>query len=436
MRIGIFSDTHANIEALEAVQRALTDDGVDKRVCLGDTVGYGASPNECCAIIRERAAHTILGNHDAAVAGPDGLLVLLPRGPPRAGPARAAADARQHAVAEGAALRGARGRRPLLPRLAAEHRGVRLHLRPRSGGAVPGHLGRPGAADADRPLAPVQVVRAVARRRARGGVRSSSSFARAGSTSSASARSASPATTTRAPATRCSTPTRSSSSSSASTTTSRRRPRRSSAPTSNRTSAIGCSSACSVRRRAAARLLLAALALTAPATAGGRPHRRSTTCIEDDAGPDAARLQGLGAFVGHGVGGGRAAGRHRPRHRGGPRPLPAAVAALPEPDAVGRSAGRRGAQAQGPLHDGAGERPADRRHPGAHQGRAARAARWRSSPGRSDEQWVILETEARRQGGRRPGRRELLRRREAAARRCRRTAWRSSATAAWATCAA
>ena len=69
MRIGIFSDTHSNIEALEAVQRALTEEGVDKRVCLGDTVGYGASPNECCAIIRERAAHTILGNHDAAVAG-------------------------------------------------------------------------------------------------------------------------------------------------------------------------------------------------------------------------------------------------------------------------------------------------------------------------------------------------------------------------------
>ena len=69
MRIGIFSDTHANIEALEAVQRALTEESVDKRVCLGDTVGYGASPNECCAIIRERAAHTILGNHDAAVAG-------------------------------------------------------------------------------------------------------------------------------------------------------------------------------------------------------------------------------------------------------------------------------------------------------------------------------------------------------------------------------
>ena len=69
MRIGIFSDTHANIEALEAVIKALEAERVDQYVCLGDTVGYGASPNECCALVRSKAAHTILGNHDAAVAG-------------------------------------------------------------------------------------------------------------------------------------------------------------------------------------------------------------------------------------------------------------------------------------------------------------------------------------------------------------------------------
>jgi diadenosine tetraphosphatase ApaH/serine/threonine PP2A family protein phosphatase len=69
MRIGIFSDTHANIEALEAVIKALDGEKVDQYVCLGDTVGYGASPNECCALIRSKAAYTILGNHDAAVAG-------------------------------------------------------------------------------------------------------------------------------------------------------------------------------------------------------------------------------------------------------------------------------------------------------------------------------------------------------------------------------
>lgn len=70
MRFGIFSDTHANIEALQAVITALeTDEKIDRLICLGDTVGYGASPNECCSLIRQKAAHTILGNHDAAVAG-------------------------------------------------------------------------------------------------------------------------------------------------------------------------------------------------------------------------------------------------------------------------------------------------------------------------------------------------------------------------------
>ena len=69
MRYGIFSDTHANIEALTAVFEAFKDADIDRYVCLGDTVGYGASPNECCDLIREKAAFTILGNHDAAVAG-------------------------------------------------------------------------------------------------------------------------------------------------------------------------------------------------------------------------------------------------------------------------------------------------------------------------------------------------------------------------------
>jgi diadenosine tetraphosphatase ApaH/serine/threonine PP2A family protein phosphatase len=69
MRFGIFSDVHANIEALTAVVTSFESERIDKYVCIGDTVGYGASPNECCDIIRELASYTILGNHDAAVAG-------------------------------------------------------------------------------------------------------------------------------------------------------------------------------------------------------------------------------------------------------------------------------------------------------------------------------------------------------------------------------
>ncbi|HTM22606.1 MAG TPA: metallophosphoesterase family protein [Kofleriaceae bacterium] len=69
MRYGIFSDVHANHEALSAVYEAFDREKIDRYVCIGDTVGYGASPNECCDMVRKRAAFTILGNHDAAVAG-------------------------------------------------------------------------------------------------------------------------------------------------------------------------------------------------------------------------------------------------------------------------------------------------------------------------------------------------------------------------------
>jgi len=69
MRLGIFSDVHANIEALSAVLEALRRDPPDVYYCLGDVVGYGASPDECATMVRETAAVTILGNHDAAVAG-------------------------------------------------------------------------------------------------------------------------------------------------------------------------------------------------------------------------------------------------------------------------------------------------------------------------------------------------------------------------------
>jgi len=40
--------------------------GADRLLCLGDIVGYGPSPNECCDLLRERAVTAIAGNHDAA----------------------------------------------------------------------------------------------------------------------------------------------------------------------------------------------------------------------------------------------------------------------------------------------------------------------------------------------------------------------------------
>ena len=69
MRVGIFTDVHSNIEALTAVVDAYAKEHVDKYICLGDVVGYGANPNECCEIVRKLADVIVLGNHDAAVCG-------------------------------------------------------------------------------------------------------------------------------------------------------------------------------------------------------------------------------------------------------------------------------------------------------------------------------------------------------------------------------
>jgi diadenosine tetraphosphatase ApaH/serine/threonine PP2A family protein phosphatase len=69
MRYGIFSDIHSNLEALTSVFEAMDNHGVQRRVCLGDAVGYGASPNECVALIQEKSQVTLLGNHDSVALG-------------------------------------------------------------------------------------------------------------------------------------------------------------------------------------------------------------------------------------------------------------------------------------------------------------------------------------------------------------------------------
>jgi len=66
MRWGILSDIHANYEALEAVLAALAKKRIDRYLCLGDIVGYGADPGECIAQIQELNPVTIAGNHDWA----------------------------------------------------------------------------------------------------------------------------------------------------------------------------------------------------------------------------------------------------------------------------------------------------------------------------------------------------------------------------------
>ena len=63
------SDLHSNLEAVSAVFRHIDSQKVDEVICLGDIVGYGASPKEVLGMVRAHCAVVIAGNHDHAVAG-------------------------------------------------------------------------------------------------------------------------------------------------------------------------------------------------------------------------------------------------------------------------------------------------------------------------------------------------------------------------------
>lgn len=67
MRLAIITDIHANLPALEAVLDDIEGASTEEIWCLGDVVGYGAQPDECTELVRERCAVCLVGNHDLAV---------------------------------------------------------------------------------------------------------------------------------------------------------------------------------------------------------------------------------------------------------------------------------------------------------------------------------------------------------------------------------
>jgi diadenosine tetraphosphatase ApaH/serine/threonine PP2A family protein phosphatase len=73
MRYAVFSDVHANLEALETVLAKIDElaekKPIDQLWFLGDLVGYGPNPNECIALVRSRTDVIIAGNHDWAAIG-------------------------------------------------------------------------------------------------------------------------------------------------------------------------------------------------------------------------------------------------------------------------------------------------------------------------------------------------------------------------------
>lgn len=66
MKIAVISDIHSNLPALERTFEEIDNLGAEQILCLGDVVGYGAHPNECVALVKERCAAILQGNHDSA----------------------------------------------------------------------------------------------------------------------------------------------------------------------------------------------------------------------------------------------------------------------------------------------------------------------------------------------------------------------------------
>lgn len=66
MKIGVISDIHGNIEALQAVLKEFDKINVGKIICCGDVIGIGANPEEAVQelIKREKDLIAVRGNHE------------------------------------------------------------------------------------------------------------------------------------------------------------------------------------------------------------------------------------------------------------------------------------------------------------------------------------------------------------------------------------
>ena len=66
MKVAVLADIHANLPALEAVQKDFSAEGIQSIWSLGDTVGYGAEPFACLQMLADLDAILIAGNHEQA----------------------------------------------------------------------------------------------------------------------------------------------------------------------------------------------------------------------------------------------------------------------------------------------------------------------------------------------------------------------------------
>jgi putative phosphoesterase len=70
VKLGIVSDIHCNAAGLRRAIDLMGD--FDELICLGDSIWEYRFSNEVVALLKEREAHTILGNHEEGFLGPLG----------------------------------------------------------------------------------------------------------------------------------------------------------------------------------------------------------------------------------------------------------------------------------------------------------------------------------------------------------------------------
>jgi putative phosphoesterase len=76
LKIGIISDVHCNHVGLLRALEILGN--VDELVCIGDSIYEYRFSNEVLRTLRDRGAHTILGNHEEGFLGPQGSRARQP----------------------------------------------------------------------------------------------------------------------------------------------------------------------------------------------------------------------------------------------------------------------------------------------------------------------------------------------------------------------
>ena len=78
MRIALFGDIHANLEALEVVLADAEEQGCTDYVCMGDVVGYNADPAACLERVKAMNIPVVKGNHDEDASGTHSLDSMNP----------------------------------------------------------------------------------------------------------------------------------------------------------------------------------------------------------------------------------------------------------------------------------------------------------------------------------------------------------------------